>query len=212
MDMSRERAGTESTLVTLSSPVVEGKRIFLHVKGPRETDQFSYWITRNTPLRTLIHDYTQRIGLTFNSVRFRYCGASPVNPGSTPHDLDMKDGDSIDVIPWENFVVTGASQSSMISLPRMDEEKPILLKVIDVIKGGHVFYRIGRNTPLHYLMLDHFERIGVRYSHGRFFYDGKCIEPYQTADDLGMEDGDHIDAWRKSVIETLLCDFRRLFR
>ncbi|OMO87943.1 putative small ubiquitin-related modifier 4 protein [Corchorus olitorius] len=67
MEMSQKTVATESPLITLPNPVKEEKRILLKVKGPNEADHFSYWMTRNTTLLTLMKDYTKRIGVTFNS-------------------------------------------------------------------------------------------------------------------------------------------------
>ena len=50
-----------------------------------------------TPLEKLMKAFCQRNGVSMNSVRFLFDG-NRIQPASTPEDLDMEDGDVIDVM------------------------------------------------------------------------------------------------------------------
>jgi small ubiquitin-related modifier len=50
-----------------------------------------------TPLSKLMNAFCQRQGVTMQSVRFLFDGQR-INQDQTPKDLDMEDGDSIDVM------------------------------------------------------------------------------------------------------------------
>ncbi|EOY19854.1 Uncharacterized protein TCM_045231 [Theobroma cacao] len=178
---------TQSTLVTLSE-LTQGKRIFLKVQGQKDC----YLIGRKTPLSELMLDYTQRIGAAYGSLRFLYDG-SRIHSKETADDLQMKDED---IITWAKRSLRVATPSTVISLPRMYNEKPIVLGMWDSSKDDHqLFYWIGRHTPLHNLMLDYCDRNGAFYDNVRFNYFGKSIKPNETTDDLEIEDGDCIDVY-----------------
>jgi small ubiquitin-related modifier len=49
-----------------------------------------------TPLSRLMHAVCQRKGVNWNDVRFMFDGKR-INEDQTPSDLDMEDGDTIDV-------------------------------------------------------------------------------------------------------------------
>jgi len=53
-------------------------------------------IKKNTPLRKLMSAYCERTGVKMEAMRFRFDG-QPINETDTPSQLDMEDGDSIDV-------------------------------------------------------------------------------------------------------------------
>lgn len=91
---------------------------------------------------------------------------------------------------------TSATQLTLISLSRMKEEDPIVIKVQENhIGGNQLCYWMGRNTSMHDLMLDYCDRTGAVYEYLRFTYDGCRVSPDNTADDLEMEDEDIIDVF-----------------
>lgn len=53
-------------------------------------------IKKNTPLRKLMNAYCDRTGVKSGVMRFRFDG-QPINETDTPSQLDMEDGDVIDV-------------------------------------------------------------------------------------------------------------------
>lgn len=73
----------------------ETEHINLKVTG-QDGSVVHFKIKRNTPLRKLMSAYCDRAGLKVGVVRFRFDG-NPINEADTPHQLDMEDGDSIDV-------------------------------------------------------------------------------------------------------------------
>ena len=52
---------------------------------------------KTTPLQKLMNAYCQRQGVNLNAVRFIFDG-SRLNSSQTPEDLEMEDGDVIDVM------------------------------------------------------------------------------------------------------------------
>ena len=56
------------------------------------------------------------------------------------------------------------------------------------------FRRCKKTTALSKLMNAFCQRQGVNLNAVRFLFDGERIAPHQTPADLGMEDGDVIDA------------------
>lgn len=53
-------------------------------------------IKKNTPLRKLMSAYCERTGVKMEAMRFRFDG-QPISETDTPSQLEMEDGDSIDV-------------------------------------------------------------------------------------------------------------------
>ncbi|KAA3481343.1 Small ubiquitin-related modifier, SUMO [Gossypium australe] len=134
-------------------------------------------------------DFIKRVGVTFNSVRFYYQD-EPILPTFSAEFLEMKDGDTIDVLGRRNFRPTAATQSTLITLPLVvDGEKPVVLKVKDCTEDGALYYLIGRNTPMKNLLHDYADCINELYEHVKFScVKCCCIGMRETADDLGLED------------------------
>ncbi|CEP17613.1 hypothetical protein [Parasitella parasitica] len=72
------------------------EHINLKVAGSDSNEVF-FKIKRSTQLKKLMDAYCERQGKQSNSVRFLYDGTR-ILPGDTPSELDMDDGDSIDVM------------------------------------------------------------------------------------------------------------------
>ncbi|ORZ00434.1 ubiquitin-related domain-containing protein [Syncephalastrum racemosum] len=72
------------------------EHINIKVVGSDQNEVF-FKIKRTTPLRKLMDAYCERQGKAAGSVRFLYDG-NRVMPQNTPQELDMDDGDSIDVM------------------------------------------------------------------------------------------------------------------
>ncbi|RUS16778.1 ubiquitin-related domain-containing protein [Endogone sp. FLAS-F59071] len=70
--------------------------INLKVVGSDHNEVF-FKIKRTTQLKKLMEAYCDRQGKTTNSVRFLYDGIR-IQPTNTPNELEMEDGDSIDVM------------------------------------------------------------------------------------------------------------------
>ncbi|KAI8879065.1 ubiquitin-like protein, partial [Backusella circina FSU 941] len=62
-----------------------------------DTNEVFFKIKRSTQLRKLMDAYCERQGKSTTSVRFLYDGAR-VLPHNTPDELEMDDGDTIDVM------------------------------------------------------------------------------------------------------------------
>ncbi|KAI8062215.1 ubiquitin-related domain-containing protein [Gongronella butleri] len=72
------------------------EHINLKVVGADNNEVF-FKIKKSTPLRKLMDAYCDRQGKAPGSVRFLYDG-NRVLPVNTPDELDMEDGDTIDVM------------------------------------------------------------------------------------------------------------------
>ncbi|BFU18413.1 ubiquitin family protein [Entamoeba histolytica HM-1:IMSS-B] len=87
--------------------------------------------------------------------------------------------------------------------PTKTTEKPvnneqINLKVVTQ-DSTEVFFKIKKNTPLKKLMEAFCNKQGLNMSSVRFLSDGVRITPDKTASDLGLQDGDVIDAMMNQV-------------
>lgn len=82
----------------------EGEHLNLKVTG-QDGSVVHFKIKKNTPLRKLMSAYCERTGVKLGSMRFRFDG-SAINETDTPSQLDMEDGDSIDVFQQQ----TGGGQ------------------------------------------------------------------------------------------------------
>ncbi|KAG0041872.1 Small ubiquitin- modifier 1 [Gryganskiella cystojenkinii] len=72
------------------------EHINLKVVGSDQSEVF-FKIKRSTQLKKLMEAYCDRQGKSLNSVRFLYDGER-VQTTNTPNELEMEDGDSIDVM------------------------------------------------------------------------------------------------------------------
>ncbi|CAG8619158.1 6463_t:CDS:2 [Acaulospora colombiana] len=74
----------------------DSEHINLKVVGNDHNEVF-FKIKRTTQLKKLMDAYCERQGKSINSVRFLYDGER-VQPHNTPNELEMEDGDAIDVM------------------------------------------------------------------------------------------------------------------
>eukprot|EP00741_Cyanophora_paradoxa_P001179 tig00000459_g1137.t1 len=74
----------------------------------------------------------------------------------------------------------------------------ISLKVLDQ-HGAVDIYRIKSTSRLEKLFVTHGRRIGVPADRIRFMFDGARIQPHQTPDGVGLQDGDEIDVMMEQV-------------
>jgi small ubiquitin-related modifier len=73
----------------------ESEHINLKVTG-QDGSVVHFKIKKNTQLRKLMNAYCDRTGVKASAMRFRFDG-QPVGETDTPVQLDMEDGDVIDV-------------------------------------------------------------------------------------------------------------------
>ncbi|ODV89483.1 hypothetical protein CANCADRAFT_12245, partial [Tortispora caseinolytica NRRL Y-17796] len=74
----------------------EAKVEQINVKVTDGNNELFFKIKRTTQFRKLIEKYCERQGQSRSSLRFLYEGER-VNDSDTPVDLDMRDGDTIEV-------------------------------------------------------------------------------------------------------------------
>ncbi len=63
----------------------------------QDGNEIFFKMKKTTPMSRLIDAYCQRQGVNLNAVRFIFDG-SRINSSQTPEDLEMEDGDVIDVM------------------------------------------------------------------------------------------------------------------
>ncbi|PWN31011.1 ubiquitin-like protein [Jaminaea rosea] len=73
------------------------------------------------------------------------------------------------------------------------EPEQLNIKVKDS-DGNEVFFKVKKHTKLAKLQKAYAERMGKPFTSIRFVFDGQRINDEDTADSMGMEDGDEIDA------------------
>jgi small ubiquitin-related modifier len=70
---------------------------FINIIVKSEETEVHFKIKRTTPLKKLMNSFCQRQGKDPKSVRFSYDGETVLDT-ATPNDLEMEDGDCIDVM------------------------------------------------------------------------------------------------------------------
>ncbi|KDN38043.1 ubiquitin-like protein [Tilletiaria anomala UBC 951] len=77
--------------------------------------------------------------------------------------------------------------------PETSEDNQLNIKVKDA-DGFEVFFKVKKTTKLSKLKKAYAERMGKPVSSVRFMFDGARVNDEDTADTLGLEDQDEIDA------------------
>mmetsp|Transcript_12008 Transcript_12008/g.18928 ORF Transcript_12008/g.18928 Transcript_12008/m.18928 type:complete len:91 (-) Transcript_12008:106-378(-) len=72
------------------------------------------------------------------------------------------------------------------------ESEPITIRVRDQT-GEETFFKIKKSTKMSKVFETYASRKGVQSSSLRFLLDGERIEPYQTPQELDLDDQDQID-------------------
>lgn len=83
-------------------------------------------------------------------------------------------------------------------MEKVADEEPVKTHVTVTMQGegkSDVAMRIRRNVPLQKAAHAYCDKLGLKYEAMRFTCDGRKIKDLQTAEDLGLEDGDVLDAW-----------------
>lgn len=81
-----------------TKPKDEGEAKTINLKvATQDGNEIFFKCKMTTPLSKLMNAFCQRQGVTMNSVRFLFDG-SRINVDQTPKDLEMEDGDTIDVM------------------------------------------------------------------------------------------------------------------
>ncbi|PWA60720.1 ubiquitin-related domain-containing protein [Artemisia annua] len=75
----------------------------------------------------------------------------------------------------------------------------INLKVASNLNELDPFFRVKRDDPLQQLFIKWSHRANVDYHTIRFLYDGKRVDRNRTPNQMGMEDGDCIDAMTEQI-------------
>ncbi|KAL0302890.1 UNVERIFIED_CONTAM: Small ubiquitin-related modifier 2 [Sesamum radiatum] len=78
-----------------NSKVDDSTHINLSIQNGQDYRVLSYRIRRDIPLDRILLDFSRRLGLRYNSIRFVYDGRR-LKESSTPLDLNMDDGAVID--------------------------------------------------------------------------------------------------------------------
>lgn len=79
------------------------------------------------------------------------------------------------------------------------EPEQLNIKVKDA-DGNEVFFKVKKHTKLSKLQKAYAERMGKPPTSIRFLFDGTRINDEDTAETMGMEDGDEIDAMVEQLV------------
>ncbi|XP_022952738.1 small ubiquitin-related modifier 1-like [Cucurbita moschata] len=89
------------------------------------------------------------------------------------------------------------NQEAPIRKPEAEPGNPNYVNVkVNGQDGSEVYFRICKRTQLSKLMKAYCKRQALELRTIAFLLDGHAIAGNQTADELGMEDGDKIDAMK----------------
>ncbi|WJZ87651.1 hypothetical protein VitviT2T_007018 [Vitis vinifera] len=91
----------------------------------------------------------------------------------------------------------GKHHTTALKMPQ-PAKRPLDQSTIEVkVKsqdGRQLYFRINRSTPLQRLLVAYCQQINIDYKTMQFVYNGNRVTAKQTPEQLGMEDGDEIDA------------------
>jgi small ubiquitin-related modifier len=79
-----------------------------------------------------------------------------------------------------------------------DSKEHVNLTVKDP-QGEEVYFKVRRSTKMRKLFTAFCKKSNTDVASMRFFYQGERIQEDQTPDDLGLHDGDKIDAFFRQV-------------
>ncbi|KAI9297107.1 ubiquitin-like protein [Neoconidiobolus thromboides FSU 785] len=96
MDNEQQPKDEKKIIEGQGSEEASKEHINLKVVGS-DQNEVQFKIKRNTPLKKLMDAYCTRAGKDSTTVRFLYDGVR-IQGTSTPVDLEMEDGDTIDVM------------------------------------------------------------------------------------------------------------------
>jgi len=155
------------------APDVDAQRINLKVLH-QDGSILHFQIKKNTALRELKDTYAARANLPTGAIGFFYKG-QPVLERHTPMDLEMKEGDTIEV--------------------KDRDEGRINLKVEKDLQIAH--FKISKNAEFNQLMNAYAERVDLRQSALRFIYEGRNVSERDTPMGLEMKEGDTIYVFKE---------------
>jgi small ubiquitin-related modifier len=121
--------------------------------------------------------------------------AAPMVPAPPPVEPSDKDKDKEKETEGQKSTPTAttAAAPSPAAAAAAAPSEHINLKVMGQ-DGNEVFFKIKKHTALKKLIEAYCQRAGVSATSIRFLFDGRRVQPDQTPKELGMEDGDIIDA------------------
>ncbi|KAJ3045567.1 hypothetical protein HDV00_009224 [Rhizophlyctis rosea] len=133
-------------------------------------------IRSKSPLGKIMEEYREQQGVSKDMIRFLYQGTRLMGT-ETPDEMEMEDGDSVDV----TYQQLGGGP----------EDQFLNIKVKS--RNTETFFKIKPKTVMKRVMDKYCERQDVKREDVRFLFDGMRVDETQTAEELGMEDGDHVD-------------------
>ncbi|KAF8038368.1 hypothetical protein BT93_B1027 [Corymbia citriodora subsp. variegata] len=115
------------------------------------------------------------------------------------HIADLKKGGRhLRHVSLCSSIAVAGTETKLVYLKYVGRENnlpdPIHLRVQNQ-EGDDVVYLLDRSVPLKALMDHYCARRGLPYGTVRFSYDGAKVPESKSAEDLGMNNRDVIDAW-----------------
>lgn len=202
---------TASSIVRDSRALLDNmrrNRMFEHILDSSislDDTPSSLEVPKSMTLRIRIGSSTERfsVGVSelFSSIIERVAEKLQVDPKSLLLTHQTQTIQSRDTPESLGISTTDFIDGVLLAVSRGDEEdedsaqagEDAITIRVQTEKNSEV-YRISKTAPLSKIMQKFAETIGVAESKIAFRFDGERVQPEQTADDLGMEDEDAIDA------------------
>ncbi|WJX91766.1 hypothetical protein P8452_73493 [Trifolium repens] len=143
-------------------------KVSLNFKGKKENEIFLI-VRRSNQLKKLMDIYCRRYWLDIDGVAFLFNGRL-LQAEQTPDELQMVNGDEIDVIFYDQLAG---------------------MKLKD---GNEIFFSINISTQLKKLMNAYCHHHSVGFNSIDFLFNEHRVQAEQSPDEMLMEDGDEINA------------------
>ncbi|XP_071729009.1 putative small ubiquitin-related modifier 8 [Rutidosis leptorrhynchoides] len=93
-----------------------------------------------------------------------------------------------------------SSPTTIVKQEPKNEDSLINIKVLSNLNQLDPYFRVKRDDPMQQLMIKWAVRADVKdYTTIRFLYEGKRIKETDTADQIGIENDDSIDAMTEQI-------------
>jgi small ubiquitin-related modifier len=164
----------------------EGKKVItVQVKVPNMSEPISLRVKPDTPFEKIFIAVAKNLAVDKNTLRFLFNGDT-VGPNQTPKMLELEEGDQLDCMIQQTGGGAGEDAKVVEIRVVIPGAANLTLKVKDSTKMSKLFAAVANQT-------------GRAEADFRFFFDGSKVKPNQTVKDVGMEDGDQLDAMVEQV-------------
>jgi len=159
--------------------------------------EMTFKVKRSIKMKRIMDQYAERSGRSRPALRFLFEGTR-IQDQDTPEDLEMEDGDSIDV-HQEQIGGTGRKPSSFVVLDEAAappvNHMMIGLQVDDKVK---MFFKLKPATRMKRVKNEYAKSSGRDIDELVFIFDGSRVRDIDTPESMSMEDGDIMEVHQKT--------------